>query len=871
MSNLDSLHLKIILAALLHDLGKAFQRAYAGYAKNVESKLFSDFREYEKNNAHLYLPQRKEGFGYTHKHALFTAYILEKHLLNYIPQEFQASCSDADSLVNLACMHHNPRSPEQLIISEADQLSSGFERRELEEQEEKPSSESPRNFFASTIFEDISLTGTWEKKSDLEAKIYYDLCKLSPEAIFPRGLPEIVEKNQKIEEVAKRKYLILISDFLEAFSKLYHKESPELWLSHLVSLLMEYFSLIPSATKARTSKGDFTDLWSDISLFDHLYFTASLASALYMYHTKTNTLNENEIKNKEQEKFLLLEGNFYGIQKFIFSEGGSTRRYAAKILRGRSFMVSLMSELCADYILRSLGLNQVSTLFNTAGKFLLLLPNLPEIRDKLPALETEINKWLYERFYGETSIGITWIPFAPRALLSPQGYESLISSLGQKAEEKKFQKFDLYEFGGFPEDYFEHFSGYSICDLCMRRPASEEVFFEEESKIRICSICADQKRLGESLVKKPFLAIYNSQVKQTTLKERYFYSYKISFLDEKELSQLKTDGLLYLWDIRLPLDAGKQDENFYLAKKFLNAFVPREEKGVLSFEDLARKSLEDTPNGKVGAVALGVVKADLDNLGYIFAKGFRESKRTFSRYLTLSRFLNLFFAYFLPYYCAKKHKYIYNVFAGGDDLFVVGPWRQTITFIREVRKLFREYTAFNPSFTISAGYLLTKPIIPVSEIAERVEGKLHKAKNNKDEASGRTKDSLHIFGEAVFWEELDTLLGELYEKLKSWLSEELFTKVFLFKLNELTEMRRLEREMMKEGRIKLDDLRALLWRSKLYYFGVRNIRLKLPKEEQERKLQEILATLTEALNKYGGAFRVPLWHILYETRRVSDE
>jgi len=178
---------------------------------------------------------------------------------------------------------------------------------------------------------------------------------------------------------------------------------------------------------------------SDISLYDHSYFTASLASTLYLYHKNTDSLTEQSIRKLDESKFLFIEGNFYGIQKFIFASGGETRKWAAKILRGRSFMVSMYSELVADYIMRQLGLPFVNLLYSAAGKFLIIAPNLSKVKEKLRDIENEINNWLYQYYYGETSIGLTYIEAKPEDFLYEDGYSQLLKRLGKKSEEKSIK------------------------------------------------------------------------------------------------------------------------------------------------------------------------------------------------------------------------------------------------------------------------------------------------------------------------------------------------------------------------------------------------------------------------------------------------
>ncbi len=152
---------------------------------------------------------------------------------------------------------------------------------------------------------------------------------------------------------------------MENFEKLWHRHSSvSLWAQHLDSLLATYTAMIPAARVG--------DVVHDVSLYDHSRTTAAFAAALYLYHQATDSLNETAIRKGETEKFLLVSGDFYGIQDFIFSASGERQTHRSKILRGRSFAVSLFSELAADMLCRELGLPSSAVVLNAAGKFHLI-------------------------------------------------------------------------------------------------------------------------------------------------------------------------------------------------------------------------------------------------------------------------------------------------------------------------------------------------------------------------------------------------------------------------------------------------------------------------------------------------------------------
>jgi CRISPR-associated protein Csm1 len=859
---------KIVLSALLHDIGKVYQRTGQQLPE-----------EYIRDNCDIYQPFING--HYTHKHVLYTAKFIED-FKDYIPGFFLQEEKAEYSLINLSAKHHKPETPWEWIIHQADRLSSGFERRTLDEEIKFERGETSANIPLLTIFEDLSLNDTWKEDKLENYRFAYKLDVLSPENIFPVERTNGLATQEKYEEIWQ--------SFMESFKEISTlKERPDIWLEALNTLMLKYFIFIPSATVGFGTTYSFVKILSDISLYDHSYFTASLASTLYLYHKNTDSLTEQSIKKLNESKFLFIEGNFYGIQKFIFASGGETRKWAAKILRGRSFMVSMYSELVADYIMRQLGLPFVNLLYSAAGKFLIIAPNLTKVKEKLRDIENEINNWLYQYYYGETSIGLTYIEAKPEDFLNEDRYSQLLKRLGKKSEEKKYQKFDLFQFGGAIEDYLSKFSKLGVCKLCGKRPAEGNEIFERENEkeeIPVCSICRDQKRIGEALVKNKFILIYGIEnrdintgfVNTVPILNKYY----AKFEDKSSVckKELHNKNLITIWDIALPASSDK-DGKVIFAKKFINAYVPlvedNESKIPLSFEELANLSLKKKNGETIGIEALGVIKADVDNLGSIFLKGLPPSKRTFTRYLALSRMLNLFFAFYLPYLCQTKFKNIYNVFCGGDDLFVVGPWEESYNFILEVRQKFEKYVCCNKDVTLSAGYLLTKPNIPVIELAERTEHSLSQAKK-----VGRNR--LFIFKTDIVWDNIPTL-EQWKIKLLSLCGEdtEILTKSFLYKLNDIVEMVAKEKKLISTAKsrsirgIPLNDLKnelkCLLWRSLLYYFTVRNFDKKgrLDRQIRQKKLEEFLREIKDALENYGEAFRLPLWQILYSTRRAKDD
>jgi CRISPR-associated protein Csm1 len=93
-----------------------------------------------------------------------------------------------------------------------------------------------------------------------------------------------------------------------------------------------------------------------------------------------------------------------------------------------------------------------------------------------------------------------------------------------------------------------------------------------------------------------------------------------------------------------------------------------------TFDMLACEDREPDHEGNWrGIRALGVLKGDIDNLGELFRVGLGSP--TFAKTAAVSRQVNGFFAIYLPWLLSREFTSIYTVFAGGDDFFLIGPWR----------------------------------------------------------------------------------------------------------------------------------------------------------------------------------------------------
>lgn len=121
---------------------------------------------------------------------------------------------------------------------------------------------------------------------------------------------------------------------------------------------------------------------------------------------------------------------------------------------------------------------------------------------------------------------------------------------------------------------------------------------------------------------------------------------------------------------------------------------------------------------------------DVDNLGDIFSKGFGKYA-TLARFSALSFQMSLFFEGWLKHICelGKYKNLIYAVYAGGDDLFLIGPWDKMPGLAQEISSDFADFTGQHPDFTISGGMAFIGGKYPVYQAADDADKILNKAKN----------------------------------------------------------------------------------------------------------------------------------------------
>lgn len=547
-----------------------------------------------------------------------------------------------------------------------------------------------------------------------------------------------------------------------------------------INYLEELFQFVPPDT--------FINHTNDISLFDHLKLTAAIGSCLFYYLDENrsdlfedatnnfsykdspwNKIDKDEIRNKKA--YLLLKADISGIQDFIYN---ISTKNALKSLRGRSFYLELLLQQTADEILRFFKLSRCNQIYLGGGGFSLLLPNTQYVIKNLEVLENAFNKFLFDKFQERLHISFAYSELSGNDIRSKTQSDNkevitkehplneAWKKISHQISDKKLRKFshileDIFK-SIEEKDYTQRLEE---CKVCHKEDTNENLQSPYEDKsFKACSDCNNLIKFGEWLTKE------EKNFKFEDSQDGLFP--KIYIVNEtiKITSQ----------DLRLAHEAEPNcfvfhNEDWFTPPRIYwsTAYAKNENYEILDFEDLA--------NTSEGVERIGVLRADIDNLGNVFSGlkesfGIKQELKSISRDASISRNLSKFFTHYLNEIIQDKYENAISVvYAGGDDLFLVGAWDKVIDCAFEIDKKFKDYTL--GALTLSAGISIHNPKYPLYRMAKD-SGRAEKvAKKNKD------KDSLCVyFDDGIFresnpshvftWDEWRDEIKPLYKELASF-------------------------------------------------------------------------------------------------------
>lgn len=532
------------------------------------------------------------------------------------------------------------------------------------------------------------------------------------------------------------------------------------YIHSLLEILEANLSYVPSST-AKGEKGD-------ISLFDHLKLTAAAASCIYAYLQEKNSENYkallflNAAEFYQEDAFLVYSMDISGIQDFIYT---ITSKNAMKTLRARSFYLEIMMEHMIDGLLEALHLSRVNLIYSGGGHCYLLLPNTADTKERIAQYMAGVNRWLMEQFDVSLYVAYGFAACSADDLRNkPEGsYSKIFEQIGQQISAQKNHRYtaeDILRLNETePADYSRE------CKVCKRIGKVDEE--------GVCPFCGAIENFSRNILYSDFFAV----------------------ISEKEDGALPLPGNFYLVAGDREAIEGRMKETesfvkvygknrFYTGKCLSTKLWVGDYTAGQSFEEYAQKA--------EGIERIGILRADVDNLGHAFVAGFENAGNhnryvTLSRTAALSRQLSLFFKLHINRILSeegysiegepKKGRNATICYSGGDDLFIVGVWNEVLELAIDIRRSFARFS--QNTLTIGAGIGIYEPKYPISVIAQEVaeledgskkmpgkdaltlfeDGQFHTC----TDADGRV---FHISDGTYHWDELEQeVLGEKFREI----------------------------------------------------------------------------------------------------------
>lgn len=549
--------------------------------------------------------------------------------------------------------------------------------------------------------------------------------------------PGILGKEEEIFMPGEQKklpdaefYKKIQKNLTEGLSKI--KRWTAEYMNSLLEIMETNFSYVSSCPETERA---------DISLYDHVKMTTAFGCCIYDYLLEQGVTNYREKLYQQQEEFcretvfLLLSMDISGIQNFIYtiySEG------ALKNLRARSFYLEIMMEHIVDTLLERLELSRANLIYSGGGHCYILLPNTKKVHQVTAELEEELNGWLLEQFGISLYVAIGTKECSAENLRDiPQGsYSDIFRGISNSLSEKKARRYGAEQIRRLNQRNYKDYS--RECKVCRRLDQLNE---ENE-----CKMCAAIARISKNILYTDFFLI-NKKEEEDSL-ALPFGGYLIAEGERQMLKRLEKEDKEDAF-IRIYSKNQMYIEKYVATKLWVGNYTTKE-----TFEEFAEQA--------EGIERIGILRADVDNLGKTFVSGFEHKKYgnqyvTLSRTAALSRQLSLFFKYHINQilseakFCLNKQekgkRKVTIVYSGGDDLFLVGAWDDVLESAVDIKTTFEQYT--EGTLSLSAGIGMYQPGFPIHVSAEEV------AELEEDSKMLPGKNAVTFFKDGRFHKEND--------------------------------------------------------------------------------------------------------------------
>ena len=491
-------------------------------------------------------------------------------------------------------------------------------------------------------------------------------------------------------------------------------------------------------------------------------------------------------KDADTEKKCLLVGcDFSGIQDTVYT---ISSKGALKTLRARSFMLELLTEHIIYEILTMAKAGRHAIIYSGGGGFALLLPNKDRLKGKIEEFGGVLNEWAYSEFFGKLFIAMDVLPFKAESLKPEKAFQTLRQEQSDNLDKQKRRKFLKQLDKLFEPKMPEQTSVQTECQITRRDDLNEYNMRDLESGTLMADVTQEKRgdgnwtwvsessyrqfRLGDKLLDAKYVC-----------RRKEAKDHKSGFLVFPKAGST-SDNLLFAYYVASDRHIKNSDFAWYINQwqcnenEFLILYgnyvrnvndlpasvQPRAYERYLEEHGKEMKrpkqttaNFEDLSECSCGADLIGALRMDVDNMGDMFGRIEKLSKLS-----AKSRMLNLFFKVYLNEICRAnlsgepvklkatdivKKKYAENkgrnvsvIYAGGDDLFILGAWDETAELAFDIQRCFAHFTGgsldkekqtVTGGRGISGGLTLHQPKFPLYQMARKSGEAEHVAKQAK--------------------------------------------------------------------------------------------------------------------------------------------
>lgn len=623
--------------------------------------------------------------------------------------------------------------------------------------------------------------------------VYHYPSRLDADSIMASDVSDNGKKECMISTMYENVWSGFQKDWTELLNKPEVNDDPKLFEEGLLSLMEKWLWSVSSTT---------SDEQLDISLFDHSRMVAAVSIALFNNHNLRGISEpENQINNKTSTQFRILIGDLSGIQSTLFRFSRESVPRLNRILRGRSLRFQLITDSAIRHVIKKFNLTWSSVLQSAGGRFLILAPDLGEdaMNSHMDHLRKCQDAWLVENYSGDLGYGLAVSkPFPAKSLvqnmdegefsLKENGLNSVRDKIFITSATAKLQQFQ----GPAQKIILKNEFPLGACIACGIRPAKSS---DQEN---FCYTCNEENILGRHYPKS------NSVVIDEEKSDKKIFGLSYNLKGCKEQNQ----GV-YGWTFRGNSQFGPSTNRpGYCYVPTFNSEEIQTYKCLDGHEDIKVddiKTFEVLAKLSKGNRILALLKADVDRLGELFLWG--NPPWNITKTSALSRMFECYFSLRLPKVLESCFPNIYTVYAGGDDLMLLGPWNDIFDFAVKLRKDFNDFSKSNPSVSLSAGIAIFNVKSPVAMAAREVDDRLEHAK-----VSGRNKISA-IEDRPMSW---DTYIQALEDarKMGTYLNDNILNSATLYKFLKLW-------DAINNIRVNKASPDDYAWRAKLGYILAR--------------------------------------------------